>query len=1147
MTWNRHLPLTAAAITFATGIAISTQWGWLDIEQRASEERSAVINELAATRAQLEGIVKATFSSTDGLVHLIALQNGITQELFAGMAALAIEKNPQIRNITIAPNDEVHMVYPLAGNEKVLGFRYATLPEQNRTVQLAREAKIPILAGPVKLVQGGRGLIHRYPIFTRQFFSTKESSRYWGTASIVANVDELLKAGGLYAPRQGLRIALRGHDGKGKDGALIDGDSALFSQNPVLASVIIPGGEWQLAAIPENGWMRRELHSSPYFVAGLLNTLLLAGVVGLLARRGRQVRQSNKDLATEIAVRRQTEDALRQEKQRLHTLFECMPDPVWIIEGNCFIDCNEVAHTMLGYPNKGDFLFVHPSNLSPPLQPDGESSFAKAERMMQMAREKGLHRFEWVHTRANGENFPADITLRLISLEGREVIYCIWRDITERKQAEEALRNSETRFRTLFEQAAVGVAQIDTASGRFLAINRKYCEIVGYSEAQMLRMDFADITHPDDLAEDLTNMVRLKSGLIHDFAMEKRYFHQDGRVVWVKLTVSPMWAPGESPERHIAVVEEITERKRIALNLQESEATFRKLFEDSSDPILLIDSSGVFVECNQAALDLLKMQREQFLLLPPAAISPEFQPDGRRSAEAITEMTGLAYSKGLHRFDWTCINADGGEFIVEVSLIPVVIKGQTMLHTSWRDITERKIAAEKIEHLAFYDPLTDLPNRRLLRDRLGQALTSSARHNRYGALMLLDMDDFKTLNDTLGHDVGDQFLVEVARRLQASVREGDTIARQGGDEFVVILEDLNEETLAAIQVESIAVKILRAVSQPYLLDLSSQGGLKTTRSYHCTSSIGITLFQDNSISVDELMKRADTAMYQAKAAGRDSLRFFDPEMQAEITARAALDNDLREALREEHFCLYYQPQVDFAGNWTGAEALVRWQHPRRGMVPPAEFIPQAEVTGLILPLGHWVLETACTQLVAWAKLPDMLHLTLAVNVSARQFRHADFVDQVLTIINRTGADPKKLKLEMTESLLLHDVEDIIAKMIALKAKGVGFSLDDFGTGYSSLSYLKRLPLDQVKIDQSFVRDVLTDSNDATIARTIAALAHSMGLAVIAEGVETEAQRDFLATNGCTAYQGYLFGRPMPVEDFLLGSKATATETPGQLT
>jgi diguanylate cyclase (GGDEF)-like protein/PAS domain S-box-containing protein len=455
------------------------------------------------------------------------------------------------------------------------------------------------------------------------------------------------------------------------------------------------------------------------------------------------------------------------------------------------------------------------------------------------------------------------------------------------------------------------------------------------------------------------------------------------------------------------------------------------------------------------------------------------------------------------------------------------------------DITERRTAADKIEHLAFYDALTELPNRRLLRDRLEQAVTSSNRHNRHGALLLLDMDDFKTLNDTLGHDIGDQFLVEIARRLKASVREGDTVARLGGDEFVVILEDLNEDTLAAMQAESAAVKILRAVSQPYLLDLSSHDGLKRTRSYHCTSSIGITLFDGNAITVDELIKRADTAMYQAKALGRDSLRFFDPEMQAEVTARAALDDDLREALREGQFCLYYQPQVDSTGNWTGAEALVRWQHPRRGMVSPAEFIPQAEVTGLILPLGHWILETACAQLVVWDNLSGMSHLTVAVNVSARQFRHVDFVDHVLAIIDSTGADPTKLKLELTESLLFENVDDVIFKMHQLKAEGIGFSLDDFGTGYSSLAYLKRLPLDQLKIDRSFVTDVLTDANDAAIARTIVALAQSMGLTVIAEGVETEAQREFLAANGCTAYQGYFFGRPMPIGEFSQGPRATA--------
>ncbi len=584
------------------------------------------------------------------------------------------------------------------------------------------------------------------------------------------------------------------------------------------------------------------------------------------------------------------------------------------------------------------------------------------------------------------------------------------------------------------------------------------------------------------------------------------------------------------------------ERRRMESELRESEASFRKLFEDSSDAILLIDGTGVFVECNQAALDMLKMTRRQFLRLPLERISPEFQPDGRRSSESAPEMIAQACGKGLHRFDWTCVGAEGAEFVVEVSLMPIVVRGQAMLHCTWRDITERKAAADRIEHLAFYDPLTDLPNRRLLLDRLQQALTSSARHQRYGALMLLDIDDFKTLNDTLGHDVGDRFLVAVASRLQACVREGDTVARHGGDEFVVILEDLNEDTLAAMQAEGVAEKILHAVSLPYLLDLTILDGVQHKRSYRCTSSIGITLFRDSSLSVDELLKRADTAMYQAKDAGRNSLRFFDPEMQAVVTARAALDNDLREAVQEGQFSLYYQPQVDGAGDRTGAEALLRWRHPGRGMVSPAEFIPLAEATGLIMPIGRWVLATACSQLAAWAALPEMAHLTMAVNVSARQFRHEDFVDQVLAIIDSTGADPQRLKLELTESLLLDDVEAVIAKMFALQSRGIGFSLDDFGTGYSSLSSLKRLPLVQLKIDQSFVRGVLKDHNDAAIARTIVALARSMGLAVIAEGVETEAQREFLAANGCDAYQGYLFGRPMPIEEFSRWQRSTGKGT-----
>ena len=557
--------------------------------------------------------------------------------------------------------------------------------------------------------------------------------------------------------------------------------------------------------------------------------------------------------------------------------------------------------------------------------------------------------------------------------------------------------------------------------------------------------------------------------------------------------------------------------------------------QNASDGIQILDAKGNLVEANDRFCTMLGHDRAELL----GKNMTEWCGTWTRDVLEKETLPRLLASSAPATMETRLRRKDGTLLDVEANVSSFGLDGSKYLYASVRDITERKEAIERIEHLAFYDPLTDLPNRRLLLDRLERALSASARHQRQGALMLLDMDDFKTLNDTLGHDVGDRFLVEVANRLTSCVRDGDTVARHGGDEFVVILEDLTEDTLAAMQVEVVAEKILRRVSEPYLLDLAISEDRPSSHSYHCTSSIGITLFRDHSVSVDELMKRVDTAMYQAKAAGRNALRFFEPEMQAVVAARAALDNDLREAVEENQFRLYYQPQVDAAGIRTGVEALLRWQHPRRGFVSPSEFIPQAEASGLILPLGEWVLETACAQLAGWSADPVMARLGVAVNISARQFRQPAFVDQVLEIIDRTGADPNKLKLELTESLLLDDVEDIIAKMITLHAEGIRFSLDDFGTGYSSLAYLKRLPLDQLKIDQSFVRDVLTDPNDAAIARTVVALAQSMGLEVIAEGVENEAQREFLAASGCYAYQGYLFGRPMPAEELAASASGSA--------
>jgi diguanylate cyclase (GGDEF)-like protein/PAS domain S-box-containing protein len=475
------------------------------------------------------------------------------------------------------------------------------------------------------------------------------------------------------------------------------------------------------------------------------------------------------------------------------------------------------------------------------------------------------------------------------------------------------------------------------------------------------------------------------------------------------------------------------------------------------------------------------------------------------------------------RVDLINYKKSGEAFWVDLEVSPVWNEERKLTH--WvavgRDITERKTAEEKIQYLAFYDPLTRLPNRQLLLDRLQKALSDHDRP-REGALMFIDLDNFKVLNDTMGHQKGDQLLQQVAERLRSCVARSDTVARLGGDEFVILLDNSGPKPLdPAAGARVVSERILAKLGEPYVLS----GHL-----HHSTCSIGVTLFGRAPWSVSELLKQADLAMYQAKNAGRNTVCFFDPEMQAVVTANAALATDLRQAWREGQFLIDYQPQVGADGRMTGVEALLRWRHPNRYMVPPAHFIPTAEETSLIIPIGRWVLEQACAQLAAWADRPERSHLSIAVNVSVRQFRHPDFVDEVMTAIAQYGIAPHKLKLELTESLLADGIEVTVAKMGSLKEMGVTLSLDDFGMGYSSLSYLKRLPLDQLKIDREFVKDILTDANDAAIARTIIGLAQSLGLGVIAEGVETQAQRAFLAQQGCYEYQGFLFCKPLPIDE-----------------
>lgn len=711
------------------------------------------------------------------------------------------------------------------------------------------------------------------------------------------------------------------------------------------------------------------------------------------------------------------------------------------------------------------------------------------------------------------------------------------RDVTTERMAQEALKSSEAALaqvnESLYRQAKLH--QLTEAVAR-----------VGYwvhypgSEVVQLSSGYSNIANAPGVAvaqlgEHIKRVLPEDLPLIKDALrrmdgaeVEYRWQRYDGTVVWIRSRMHRQIESGVV-KADFGVVQDISVERQSMQALadqlaatQRSEARFKALTELTSDWYWEQDAQFRFVRVDGGL--------ETVGALPAPTYVGRTRWDS--GAQGVSEEAWAAHRAALeahevfHDFEMQRVKDDGSVFWVSISGAPIFDDNGvfTGYRGTGRDISERKRAEADISRLAFYDILTGLPNRSLLKERLTQAMEFSSRNMSHGALLFIDLDNFKELNDTLGHDMGDLLLQQVAERLQGCVRGTDTVARLGGDEFVVMIEDIGQLPVdAGAQAESMGRKILMTLNQDY--DLAGNR-------HHSSPSIGITLFYQHMHTLDELLKRADLAMYQSKNAGRNTLRFYEPEMQAAAASRATLDSDMRLGLQQGEFELYYQPVVDEHGVTTGVEALLRWHHPERGTVSPGDFVPVAEQSGFILQLGDWVLRTACAQLVEWADHPRMHAMSVAVNVSARQFRHTDFALKLLSILLKSGANPYRLKVELTESLLLSDVDDAIAKMTELKSIGVSFSLDDFGTGYSSLSYLKRLPLDQLKIDQSFVRDILTDPNDSAIARTILSLAKSMDLSVVAEGVETDGQYQFLLDNGCRAFQGHLFGRPVPAQDLV---------------
>jgi diguanylate cyclase (GGDEF)-like protein/PAS domain S-box-containing protein len=712
-----------------------------------------------------------------------------------------------------------------------------------------------------------------------------------------------------------------------------------------------------------------------------------------------------------------------------------------------------------------------------------------------------------------------------------------------------------TRRHDITDTSPLPMAEVEGSRHILCYANPAFCLLVGKPREKLIGHAFSDITMTEDNFLASLDRVYTSGQAITHVEDEHSGFHplyrcysmwsvpaiDNGipRIIIVVTEATPLHCDAVAMNQSLIMgsvrQHELTEesqrllerlRAEMLVSKQSNEALlgsqkrYLDLYEFAPIGYLTLDANGFISEINMNGALLLGEVRTHLL--------------GRRFLQFVAPEDLKRYNRLFKRvakqgkrqtFDLALWRGDGSLFHAQIDCVGADAENtNSLIRITIVDITERKRAETEIEHLAFYDSLTQLPNRRFLLGRLQAAVTASARTLRHGAILFIDLDHFKTLNDTQGHFVGDLLLQQVALRLSACVRKGDTVARLGGDEFVVMLADLSRHPIeASTQIQKVGEKLLKTLNEPYLLAGSE---------YRISGSIGTTLFNGAQESLENLLKRADLAVYCAKTAGRNRLRFFDPEMQTAATTRAVLDADLRRALKERQLVLFYQPQVDGDGRLTGAEALVRWQHPTRGLVSPAEFIPLAEESGLIEFVGQWVLETACAQLVAWSANLATAHLRLAINVSAHEFCHLEFVSRLLTAIDRFGIDPRKLMLELTESAMFTTVDETLAKMSALKTRGVCFSIDDFGIGYSSLSYLKNMPLHQLKLDRSFVADVLTNPNDAAIARTIIALGKSLGVDVIAEGVETEGQRRFLALHGCHAYQGFLFGRPGPIEELL---------------
>jgi diguanylate cyclase (GGDEF)-like protein/PAS domain S-box-containing protein len=828
--------------------------------------------------------------------------------------------------------------------------------------------------------------------------------------------------------------------------------------------------------------------------AGLLNlATIIAGQLGNAIRR------------------KQAEEALRDGEERYRALVESVDAIVWQADPETMRATYMSPQTerILGYAVK-DWL-SSPTFWKDHLHPDDREQ--AVAYCVNAIREGRGYEFEYRMLAADGRVLWFRDKVTVVTQDGRAVqLHGIMLDITAAKRTAQDLYDSEERYRTFIQNSVEIIYFFDLHTDGILEGNPAFQKLLGYSadEAKKLTLyDFVD--HDKESIRAFSQKILEKGG---GFPIGERTWRtKNGMHKHVRVTVGRI----KQKERVIgfAIARDVTDAKMMAQSLSDSEVRYKALIDNSMEAIYLYDpDTKVLLDANPAFLNLLGYRREDV-----GSISMhDFIMHARNTVGSFTQHFAVGETGAIMIGERTWVGKNGIRRDMDVTAGRMHQGGKTIGFTVARDITEQKRTQERLTYLAHYDELTGLPNRTLFNENLRQILVDSQRRQRLVAVMFLDLDRFKTINDTLGHETGDTLLKAVAERLRQSVRRGDVIARLGGDEFTIALADVAQ----ADDVALVAKKILESFAYPFQI-----GG----RDLFVTTSIGIGLYPQDHEQADGLLKSADAAMYRAKELGRNNYQFYTKELNAQASKRLALETHLRRALERNEFFLNYQPQVDLrTGEMVGMEALIRWQNPELGLVSPADFIPLAEETGLIVPIGDWVLRTACNQNKAWQKA-GLPALRISVNLSARQFREKNLIDTVRQILDQTGLAPKYLELELTESLLQH-VETAELVLKELHNLGVHLSVDDFGTGYSSLNYLKRFPIDNLKIDRSFVRDVINDPDDAAITDAIITMAHTLGIYVVAEGVETREQLAFLHQHRCDLVQGYYFSKPLPAEAFV---------------